>query len=75
MIRNYGDLLWEEICNKFRGPFTVADAADLPCLAGLAHRTRVDIVRSILANVEAEHAERPEDCPFVRRGRGHYVWR
>ena len=74
IVRTYGDELWEWVCDTFRTSFKVQDCLQAPTFAHLSVRTRTDAVRAVLANVEAEYAGHPDECPFVKRGHGYY-WR
>ena len=71
VIHNYGDLVWEWITNEFHGPepFTVRQATKAPCLAGLAPRTQVDIVRLVIRNVQNQ----PGSVIIYRIGK-RYFW-
>ena len=69
MVARYGDMVWEAICDAWPdGDFTIAAAARLAPLHHLADRTRLDIARVVIANVQAEYADRPGECPFMRVG-------
>ena len=68
MIKTYGDAVWCSVADTFVEWFRLSDVAVVPCLAGLAPRTRLTIARCVMANVEAEYEDNPDDCPFTRTG-------
>ena len=74
MIKRYGDITWNWLTDHYPEWFDIAAVTDCPALAHLALRTRTDIGRVIIANVEAEYRGAPDNCPFVRRGNAYY-WR
>ena len=69
MVVRYGDMVWEAICDTWPdGDFTVLAVAGLAPLRHLAHSTRRDVARVVIANVQAEYIDRPGECPFIRVG-------
>ena len=75
MITNYGDAVWGGLCDTFPDGFTIAEAAfALGCIRHLAPRTRTDIVRSVLRNVEAEWGVKSATWAYDKRGGRYYKW-
>lgn len=74
MIENYGDIVWNWLTDHYPVWFDISAVTDCTGLSHLARRTKTDIGRVTIANVEAEYADAPENCPFVRRGNAYY-WR
>lgn len=74
MIKNYSDLVWDWLTDHYPVWFDIAAVTDCPSLSHLAHRTKTDVGRVVIANVEAEYRDTPENCPFIRRGNAYY-WR
>ena len=71
VVRNYGDFIWEGICNSVRlgQRIIVKDLVyKIPEIKDLAVRTQLDYIRVVLHNIVAEYesSETPEDCPIER---------
>lgn len=75
-IKHHGDVVWEWLSNEesLRNGFSVASVAACPAIRHLGERTRLDVARCVIANVQAQHDETSELAPFERRG-NWYFWR
>ena len=74
MVKNYGDIVWNWLTDNYPDWFNIAAVTECPGVSHLSHRTKIDIGRAVVANVEAEYRDTPENCPFIRRGNAYY-WR
>lgn len=70
VVKNYGDKVWEWLCDTYPESFTVRQAITCPLLSGKVDRTKMDYVRVILNNVLDQDAEK---APFKKVG-NLYVW-
>ncbi len=76
MIRDYGQMVWEDICNEQHLDRTFAAGAlvgELPSIAHLAPKTQYQIIRAVLLSVEAEWAGDQLNAPLRRISR--MFWR
>lgn len=74
LIRDYGDIVWENICDEFPEPFRIKDViGNLPAIRVFARRTQENIIRCVLMNVLTDYQirliEYDGHVPIKRIGR------
>jgi hypothetical protein len=75
-ILNYGDRIWDEICDKITSDtWHIEDVVDagLPCLRGMSTVTQRQYIRATLKNIVASPGY--EDSSLERLGQQRWAWR
>jgi len=78
VLENYGDLIWEWLCNEIHTGkiFKVSDTAKAcPILNHLTLTTKRSYLALVLANVLAEYEKNPEMCPIKKISSQAYLMR
>ena len=75
IIKRYGDIVWEELCDTCNEPFRIKGmVGQLPSIRHLATRTQIDIMRCVLRNVMEDARNRSIDYKIILVQRTGPFW-